>query len=87
MKNYFNFNDKTTRELLSLLLYNFNSDSCNAEYIGKTKRHYRTGTSEHIGVSSLTGKYVKNNSQTSAVDNHMLYCKTVIRPKEFFSSC
>ena len=71
------------RELCSLLVYNFKCNSCNAEYIGKTKRHYRTRTSEHIGVSPLTGKCVKNNSQTSAVHDHMLFCKTAVYPEDF----
>ena len=31
MKNYFNFKEKTKRELRSLLVYNFKSNSCNAE--------------------------------------------------------
>ena len=74
MKNYFNVKDKLKRELRSLLVYNFKCNSCNAEYIGETKRHYRTRTPEHIGVSPLTGKYLKNNSQTSAVHDHMLFC-------------
>ena len=39
MKNYFNFKDKIKGELRSLLVYNFKCNSCNAEYIGKTKRH------------------------------------------------
>ena len=83
MKNYFNFKDKIKRELRSLLVYNFKCNSCNAEYIGKTKRHYRTRTSEYIGVSPLTGKYLKNNSQTSAVHDRMLFCKTVVCPEDF----
>ena len=80
MKNYFNFEDKIKRELRSLLVYNFKCSSCNAEYIGKTNR---TRTSEHIGVSTLTGKCFKNNSQTLAVHDHMLFCKTVICPEDF----
>ena len=83
MKNYFDFKDKIKRELRSLLVYNFKCNSCNAEYICKTKRHYITRTSEHIGVSPLTGKCVKNNSQTSAVHDHMLFCKTVVCPEDF----
>ena len=55
----------------------------NAEYIGNTKRHYRTRTSEYIRVPPLTGKCLKNNSQTSAVHNHMLFCKTVVCPEDF----
>ena len=66
MKNYFNFKDKIKQELRSLLVYNFKCNSCNAEYIGKTKLHCRMGTLKHTGVSPLTAKYVKNNSQTSA---------------------
>ena len=84
MKNYINFKDKIKRELRSLLVYNFKYNSCNAEYIGKTKRRYRTRASEHIGVSPLTRKCVKNNSQTSAVHGHMLgFCKTVFCSEDF----
>ena len=83
MKNCFNFKDKIKRELRYLLVYNFKCNSCNAEYIGKTKRHYKTRTSEHIGVSLLTGKCVKNNSQTSALDDHMLFCKIAVCPEDF----
>ena len=83
MQNYFNFKDKIKWELHCLLAYSFKCNSCNAEYIVKTKRHYRTRTSEHIGVSPLRGKLVKNNSQISAVHDHMLFCKTVVRPEDF----
>ena len=83
MKNCFKFKDKTKRELRSLLVYNFNCNCCNAEYIGRRKRHYRTRTSKYIGVWPLTGKCVKNNSQTWAVHDHMLLCKTFIRPEDF----
>ena len=44
---------------------------------------YRTQTLEHIGVSPLARECVKNNSQTSAVYDHMLFCKTVVCPKDF----
>ena len=83
MKNYFNFKDKIKRELRFLLVYNFKCNSSNAEYTGKTKRHDRARTSEHIGVLPLTGKGVKNNSQTSAVHDHTLFCKTVVCPEDF----
>ena len=83
MKNYFNFKEEIKRELRSLLVHNFKCNSCNAECIGKTKRNYRTRTSEHIGVSPLTRKCVKNNFQTSVVHDHMLFCKTVVCPEDF----
>ena len=48
-------------------------------------------TLEHIGVSPLTGNCIKNNSQTSAIHDHMLFCKRVVCPEDFFilanSSC
>ena len=87
MKKYFNFKDKTKQKLRSLLVYNsYKCNSCNAEYIGKTKRHYATRTSDHIGVSPLTGKCIKNNSQTSAVHDHTLFFKTffVLKIFQFF---
>ena len=77
--------------LKTKLSKNFKCKSCNAEYIGKTKLHYRTQTSGHIGVSPLTGKYIKNYSQTSAVHDHILFCRAVVRPEDFWvhakSSC
>ena len=81
MKNYFNFKDKIKQELCSLLVYTFKCNRCNAEYIGKNKWHYKTRTSQHIGVSPLTGKCVK--TQTSALHDHMLFCKTVVCPEDF----
>ena len=73
MKNYFNFIDKFKRELRSLLVYNFNCNSFNAEYIGKIKRHYRRRILEYIGVSPLTVKCIKNNSQRLTVHDYMLF--------------
>ena len=37
----------------------------------------------NILVSHHTGKHVKNNFQTSSVHDHMLFCKTVVRPEDF----
>ena len=42
-----------------------------------------TRTSEHIGVSPLTRKCVKKNSETSVVHDHVLFCKTVVCPENF----
>ena len=83
MKNYFNFKDKIKRDLRPLLVYNFKCNSCNAEYIGKTKRHYRTRTSEHIGVSPLTGKWVKITLKLQPYMITSFFCKTVVCPEDF----
>ena len=34
-------------------------------------------------VFQHSGKCVKNNSQTSVVHDHMLFCKTVVCPEDF----
>ena len=77
-KYYFNFKNKIKRELRSLLVYGFKCNSSSAEYLSKMKRHYRTRILEYIGVSQTTRKCVKNNSQTSAVHDYVLFCKTVV---------
>ena len=56
MKNYFNFKDKIKQELRSSLVYNSKCNSCNAEYTGKTKHHYRMRTSEHIDVINVMNR-------------------------------
>ena len=79
IKNYSNFKDKIKRELGSLLVYSFKCNSCNNEY----NRHYRTRIPEHNSVSPLTWKCVKNNSQTSAVQDQILFCETAVCPEDY----
>ena len=83
MKYNLNFKDKLRRELRSSSIYKFKCNSCDVEYIGNTKWHYRTQSLEHIGVSSLTGTIYKSTSQTSVAPDHLIFCKTVVCPKSF----
>ena len=83
MKYNLNFKDKLRRELRSSSIYKFKCNSCDVEYIGNTKWHYRTQSLEHIGVSSLTGTIYKSTSQTSVALDHLIFCKTVVCPKSF----
>ena len=62
LKNYFNFKDKIKRDLLFLIIYNF-----------QIKRHYRTQTTEQNDVSPIIRKYVKKDSLKSAVRDHTLF--------------
>ena len=46
--------------------------SCSdATYYGQTQTHFFARASEHVGITSLTGKFVKT-SQKSAIFDHML---------------
>ena len=44
---------------------------CNATYYGQTPRHYFVRASEHLGITPLTGKFVKTPKK-SAIFDHML---------------
>ena len=51
--------------------------NCNITCHGKTYRHFFDGTTEHMGISNLTGKYLKCVKQ-SAVSDHLLKCNCSI---------
>ena len=76
------FKDKLPNYLLSGAIYKYTCSSCNATYIGKTKRHIRHRFAEHAGRSPLTGKLVKGQ-QSTTVRDHMLVCNTQVCPEDF----
>ena len=48
---------------------------CNATYYGKTKRHLKVRICEHLGISHLTGKKVKiDTNKLTAIQEHLLCC-------------
>ena len=55
------------------IVYKFQCGSCNATYYGKTKCHFKVRICEHLGISELTGKRVKDNDD-SAIREHFLFC-------------
>ena len=44
---------------------------CNATYYGQIQRHFFVRASEHLGITPLTGKFVKTPKK-SAIFDHML---------------
>ena len=44
---------------------------CNAIHYGQTQRHFFVRASEHLGITLLTGKFVKTPKK-SAIFDHML---------------
>ena len=44
---------------------------CSATYYGQTQRHFFVRASEHLGITPLTGKFVKTPKK-STISNHML---------------
>ena len=66
----------------SLLCYKFQCSSCSATYYDKTKRHFKVRVSEHMGVSTRTGKNIKS-IKNSAVRDHMLLCNNIVSFEDF----
>ena len=74
LRNFFSFKDKVPLSVRSLVLYRFTCNSCNAVYIGKTRRHYMVRIFEHLGISLATHKkftYNPHNNNNTAVLNHL----------------
>ena len=67
------FKDIIPRDLKSLLLYEYKSGICNdANYVGKTKRHFIARGYEHLGVSVSTNNKLKfNKNSATAVRAHI----------------
>ena len=65
----FRFKDTLDKKIRSHLVYRYSCSSCNATYYGKTYRHFFTRAAEHMSISNLTGKRVKNVKESAVSDN------------------
>ena len=70
LSSLFRFKDVLPKELRSHLVYKFSCGICNDTYYGKTERHIKVRSGEHLGISALTGKRVA--CKPSAVSDHLL---------------
>ena len=70
LSSFFRSKDVIPKELQSHLVYNFSCHNHNVTYYNKTERHLNVRSSEHIGISHLTGKRVA--CKPSAVLDHLL---------------
>ena len=69
--NLFHFKDVVNTKLSSHIVYKFMCSCCSATYYGQTQRHFFVRASEHLGITPLTGKFVKMPKK-SAIFDHML---------------
>ena len=76
------FKDEIPKKLSSGIVYSFKCNSCNAIYYGKTKHHFYVRAAEHMGISHLTNKRLKNVKQ-SAISDHVLTCDCNINFNDF----
>ena len=79
LSSIFSFKDKIPAYLKSGVVYKFECSSCNATYIGKTKRHLKTQYCEHLAISGLTGKRVAT-PKASHIRDHLNSCHNNASP-------
>ena len=77
VSTFFQFKDTLNEKIRSFLVYRCTCSNCNITYYGKTYRRFSTRAAEHMGVSNLTGKRLKN-IKDSAVSDHLLQCNCTI---------
>ena len=65
-----------------LLWCKFQCSNCNATHYSKIKCHFKVHVSEHVGVSTRTGKNIKS-TKNSAVHDHMLVCNNIVSFEDF----
>ena len=82
LRSLFHFKDTLDKKIRSDLVYHYMCSNCNITYYGKTYRHFFTRAAEHMGISNLTEKRVKNGKQ-SAVSDHLLQCDCSINFDNF----
>lgn len=68
--NLFKVKDRLPTSLCSNVVYKYTCSSCQASYIGETRRHIGVRQAEHIGISFSTNKPIKGD-QKSAVHKHI----------------
>ena len=70
------------KKIRSEIIYRYRCSNCNVIYYGKTFRHFNTRADEHMGISNLTGKRLKNVKQP-AMSDHLLQCNCTINFDNF----
>ena len=70
--NLFKFKESIPKYLCLHLIYKFSCSCCNASYYGETERQLFVRASEHLGITPLTKKRVKNSQKFTIIDHILL---------------
>ena len=65
----FRCKDRVLYELVSVVIYEYTCGRCNSSYCGKTERHLKIRSGEHIELSPLTFKKTKPSKESSILGN------------------
>jgi len=69
LSSIFSFKDRIPKYLQSHLIYKYTCCYCNVTYYGKTERHLKIRSSEHLAITPLTGKTIKNPKASAILDH------------------
>ena len=70
IKNYFSSKEPIPDDLRSFLVYKFTCASCSSSYIGKTCRHFKTRTEEHIKKDNKSHIFKHLHSTATCFDSY-----------------
>ena len=82
LNTLFRFKDSLEKKICSGIIYRYTCSNCKVTYYGKTFSHFYIRVAEHMGISNLTGKRLKNVMQ-SAIYDHLLQCNCTINFDDF----
>ena len=82
LNTLFRFKDSLEKKIRSGIIYRYTCSNCKVTYYGKTFRYFYTRAAEHMRISNLTGKRLKNVMQ-SAISDHLLQCNCTINFYDF----
>ena len=82
LNTLFHFKDSLEKKIRSGIIYRYRCSNCNVTYYGETFGHFCTRAAEHMGISNLTGKRLRNVKQ-SAISDHLLQCNCTINFDNF----
>ena len=71
----FRFKDTLNKKIRPHPVYRYSCSSCNATYYGKTYRHFFTRAAEHMSISNLTSRRVKNVKKNQRIP--ITYCNVI----------
>ena len=82
LNTLFRFKDSLEKKIHSGIIYRYTCSNCKVIYYRKTFHHFYNRVAEHMGISNLTGKRLKNIMQ-SAISDHLLQCNCTINFDDF----
>ena len=82
LNTLFRFKDSLEKKIRSGINYCYTCSNCKVTYYEKSFRHFYTRVAEHMGISNLIGKRLKNVIQP-AMSGHLLQCNCTINFDDF----